>query len=106
MTTTHYHAGWNMVGYLPEMDAGYPFEDWESAKGSMIDDLERECDSLDDMGEHDLANELSGEEQSLNLITTRSHGEGVEWGTIVGNISYWIVACVEEECLEEEEYAR
>ena len=100
MAVTHWHAGWNMVGYLPEMDASYPFESFQATKSSMIDDLERACDHLDEVGYHDEANELSGEEQSLNL------DNGPEWGTIVGNMSYWIVACVEEECLEEEECTR
>ena len=100
MNTTHWHAGWNMVGYLPEMDSSYPFESFGDAKASMIDDMERECDSLDMADEHDLANELSGVEQDLNL------DNGPEWGAIVGNMSYWIVECVEDECVENEENAR
>ena len=101
--TTHYHAGWNMVGYLPEMDSSYPFEDWDRAKRSMIDDLLREADSeadnLDGVPNPDYAEIMDSTAQDLNL------SNGPTWDAFIGHMHYWIVACVEEECLEEE-YAR
>ena len=77
-------VGHNMPGYLPEADVYYT-TDHESAKLALIDEMERDCDSYDQVDEHDLANELSGAEQDLNLANG-------EWGTIVGNVSYWIHA--------------
>jgi hypothetical protein len=100
--TTHYHAGWNMVGYLPEMDASYPFESWADAKQSMIDDLDRAGDFAFDAGDDkgkDEADELSALMEDLNL----DNGPG--WDGYVGYMHYWIVACVESECETEEEYA-
>ena len=115
--TTHYHAGWNMVGYLPEMDASYPFESFEAAQESLREDMRLAADSVESWAdEHDCADvpcEVYGDECPYDAgWQIRMAGNeliadsGPEWGAIVGNVSYWIVECVEEECLEEEEYAR
>lgn len=95
--TTHWHAGYNMVGYLPEMDPSYPFEDFEHAKRDMIGRLDNDGDfAFEYEGEEgkDRADALSALMEDLNLDS------GPEWGTIVGNISYWIVTCDEDECAE------
>lgn len=106
---THWHAGWNMIGYLPEMDPSYPFESFQDAKASMIDDLERAAENMDSWVEphecedipcptygddcpHDLAGGLSLEAEDLNL----SNGPG--WDAYVGNMHYWIAECDEREC--------
>lgn len=75
-----------MVGYLPETDVE-TYTDWDSAKQSMIDYMEREGDFYFDSDDDEykaLADEISSEQQDLNL------DNGPEWGTIVGNVSYWI----------------
>ena len=36
-------AGWNVPGYLPDDEPG-TFDTWESACGSLVEELERACD--------------------------------------------------------------
>lgn len=113
---THYHAGYNMVGYLPEMDPG-TFTEWEYVKGYMLEELRLSADSVQSwVDKHDcddipcptygdscgwnLAENLSSKAEYLNL------DNGPEWRTIVGNMSYWINACQDEACeLEEDDYS-
>ena len=43
----HYHVSRNIVGYLPESEDGsYPFDDWESARDSLADDIDRWAEGL------------------------------------------------------------
>lgn len=100
----NYAVGHNMPGYLPESDVEI-FTEWEDAKRYLIDIMERDADFYDDTARqdgndenderHDLAESLSSECEDLNL------DNGPEWGTIVGNVSYWIMLTDEEP--EEEE---
>lgn len=77
-----YTIGFNMVGYLPEMEP-YTCDTADEAKRAMLDELDRDEDNAAD---EDTATELSHLGQDLNLSDV-SDG----WGAIVGNISYWIV---------------
>ena len=82
-----------MLGYLPESDVA-TFATFEDAKQYMIDHMDREGDFYFDAGDpegKDLADELSGDMEDLNL------DNGPDWGTIVGNVSYWINAC-DDDC--------
>jgi hypothetical protein len=93
----HFHAGHNTPGYLPEADVE-TFETFEDAKRYMIEYMDKEGDFFFDYeGSEgkDLADELSGEMEDLNL------DNGPEWGTIVGNVSYWINACDDDCDLDE-----
>lgn len=88
----HFHAGYNMPGYLPEMEPA-TLETWEDAKAYMIFELDRTGDFEFDSGTpegKDIADELSGEMEDLNLTS------GPEWGTTVGNLAYWITPCTED----------
>ena len=96
----HFHVGWNMPGYLPEMEP-YKCETWEAAKALMIEEMDRIGDGLaygsDDAEDQEEANSLSCEMEDLNLDS------GPEWGAIVRNTSYWISECSETECETEED---
>lgn len=83
-TETTYTLGWNMPGYLPEMDP-YEIEGADAAKRAMIDELERDADNADAGDEHERANELSALAEDLNLSDV-SDG----WSATVGNLAYWI----------------
>lgn len=83
----HLHAGHNMVGYMPESEP-LCSGNWEGAKNYMIGEILWQADQTDDW---DQAEELSSAAEDLNLH------DGPEWGTIVGNVSYWINQ-TDEEC--------
>lgn len=112
--TTHYHIGWNMPGYLPEM------EPWmcttaDYAKQAMIGELEyhadneqswveeHDCDDIpcptyeDDCG-WNRAESLSAMAEDLNLADV-SQG----WDGWTDRLHYWISPCVDE-CEEEESW--
>jgi hypothetical protein len=97
-STIHYHAGYNMTGYLPEMEPG-TFAEYADAKRYMIWELDRQGDFEFDSGTpegKDIADSLSAEMEDLNL------DNGPEWGAIVGNMSYWIMPCEDSDCVDDE----
>lgn len=80
-----YTIGFNIVGYLPEMEP-YTADTADEAKRAMIDELKRDEESaLDGEGEP-LANELCHAAEDLNLEDV-----SLGWSAIIGNVSYWIV---------------
>jgi hypothetical protein len=60
---TKYVAGWNMPGYMPEMEVA-EFDSFEDAKGFIQDELEVAADSSDEPEEYD-----AYQEGSHDLIT-------------------------------------
>lgn len=92
-------AGYNMPGYLPEMEPA-AFETFDEARRFIIDEMERAADACDERArmdndgseeakayeeaDHDEAESLSSAAEDLNLAS-----EG-DWGITVGNCAYWI----------------
>lgn len=76
---TYYAVGHNLVGYLPESDV-WITDDWDSAKGALIEDMLFAADGC----EEDEAEQLINEAEDLNL------SNGPEWGTIIGYTSWWV----------------
>ena len=97
-TKTHFHAGWNMVGYMPEMEPA-TFETFEDARDWMVEEMERWADHLEDF--HDKDSEVAEMIEAAESLATET---GPEWGDIVSNESFWINACSETECQEDEDY--
>lgn len=83
---THYHAGHNMPGYLPESDV-YTCETFDKAKSATINDLEYYGDYLFDCERKNEADEQSAISVDLSL------DNGPEWGAYVGDLFYWITPC-------------
>lgn len=79
-----YTIGFNMPGYLPEMEP-YTVDTADEAKRAMIDELLRHADSTDEPE----ATELSHAAEDLNL-TDVSDG----WDNTIGNTAYWIARYV------------
>lgn len=79
-----YTIGWNMPGYLPEMEP-YTVDTADEAKRAMIDELDRYADQLSDSGYENRAVELAFAMEDLNLEDV-SKG----WSTTIGNLNYWI----------------
>lgn len=77
-----YTIGWNMPGYLPEMEP-YTVDTADEAKRAMIDDLlymaSEHADTEDD------ATELSNAAEDLNLCDVSTG-----WDATIGNLAYWI----------------
>lgn len=92
-TTKVYVVGYNMSGYLPEMDP-YATTDYESAQRFMIDELKRSED-FHDMGPEDDESEGRAEElchaaEELNLHGTPKLNDAEPWDAFIGNMHYWI----------------
>lgn len=97
-----YTVGHNMPGYMPESDP-WITADYESAKGSLIDNMERAADFHDDSAraheeagdipaaseEHTYAEELSAACEDLNLCTAGDENGGA-FGVTIGNMHYWL----------------
>ena len=79
-----YTIGWNMPGYLPEMEP-YTLDTADEAKRAMIDELERAADMSDAVNDHSIAEDLSNAAEDLNLCDV-SNG----WDATIGNLAYWI----------------
>lgn len=75
-----YTVGFNMPGYLPEMEP-YAVDTADEAKRAMIDEILRDADNA----ESDRADELSHLAEDLNLEDV-----SLGWSDTVGNIHYWI----------------
>lgn len=90
MTDNRFMIGWNMPGYLPEMDP-YMVVGADDAKRAMIDELLRSADHADEIENHEIAEELSALAEELNLSDV-SQG----WDATVDNLAYWITPTDEE----------
>lgn len=87
----NYVVGHNMPGYLPESDP-WITSDWESARDSLLEDMDRHADSLADF-EDDVT------ERAMDDL--RKAPAGTEWGWTVGNTAYWL-SFTDEEVSEDE----
>ncbi len=112
-THVHYHAGHNMVGYLPESDVE-TFDNLAEAKSYAISELlfaadstatwadEHDCDDIpcptygDDCPAQ-LASSLALAAEDVNL----AGADG--WSDIIGNNSWWITPCQDPYCQPDEE---
>lgn len=119
--TTHYHAGRNMPGYMPEADVE-TFDTFEDAKRYTIGELDRAGDCIQSWGEEhdcdDIPCPTYGDECPWDIASTYSHtmeelnlSNGPEWGEILPTtgsphdlgVSYWINQCADPDCLEDQE---
>ena len=94
----YFAVGHNMPGYLPESEP-WIYTTFGDAKTDLIGTMNNDADFLDDVARgphsgldaetkeryHTEAEELSAACEDLNL------SNGPEWGTTIGNTSYWIV---------------
>jgi len=112
----HYHAGYNMPGYLPESDCATVFATFADARDSLLDDMERNADSLESWADAHACDDIpcptygdscpwneAGaircEIEDLKAASTSS----TEWGGYGGNLAYWVHVCDETICLGEED---
>jgi hypothetical protein len=76
-----YTIGWNMPGYLPEMEP-YTVDTADEAKRAMIDELLRHADQANTEAE---AFVLTMQAEELNLTNVDAG-----WSFNVSNLAYWI----------------
>lgn len=114
---THYHVGWNLSGYLPEMDP-YIVGDIETALTELYDEIEQVVDSLasivDSLEDED-ADPASVEEiqdaeslrNELGAILGKDTEDGVSdvdsyaqfgWDGTIRYVHYWIMPCPIDAC--------
>ncbi len=61
-----YAAGWNMPGYMPEMDVVH-FDNFDDAKQYIIDELLNQADQSGALDEEDLAEDYNEAAEDTNL---------------------------------------
>ena len=90
----HYHAGWNMPGYLPEMEPA-TLEDAESAGEFLRDELSEILGWMEEEdSEGDGLEEIIAELESLDADELRN------WSGLSERLAYWISECSERVCME------
>lgn len=106
----HYHAGYNVPGYLPESEPA-TFAEHDQAKRYLIAELNTVADNLQSWSEehdcHDIpcptfgddcksqeASRASLEAEDVNLLS-----DGEESSTVIDGYSFWLTACQEHECV-------
>lgn len=106
----HWHVGWNMPGYLPEME---PYTCWtiEDARGLMIDELgfhadnqetwvdEHDCDDIPCPTYGDSCPWMMAQDIRALVDDIVSYGDDYArlgaWNGYAGNLVYWITICTE-----------
>lgn len=77
-----YVAGWNMPGYLPEMEPA-EFDDFDSAKRFLIDEMKRTEEQFGESDDEDAAEEVCHDAEAVNLWSTpdsiTSYGANLAW---------------------------
>jgi hypothetical protein len=95
----HVHAGWNMPGYLPEMDPG-AFANMAEAAAFLADELDRWVDGMaEDDPDHE---EATAAERFFRAIADAPDEGSVEpFGREAGKNVYWATVCEErpDECM-------
>jgi len=112
----HYHSGYNMPGYLPESDCAYVFASFADARDSLVDDMKRHADSeeswVDEHACDDIPCPTYGDGCGYNRacdIRASAEDLGAEeatssdWGGYGGDLAYWVHACDEAICLDDED---
>lgn len=109
--TMHWHAGWNMPGYMPECDV-YTFESFEGARGYMVESLGWHADNQETwVDEHDCDDipcPTYGDgcpwniAQNTRMLADELEGlpadgsKGSVWNGYAGNLVYWVELCIED----------
>lgn len=114
----HYHVGWNMPGYLPEM-APFTCESFVDARAYLMDELEVHADNRESWsGEHDcddipcptygddcpwnVAQDTRVLADELDTLSVKSD-EGTGWSGYAGDLAYWIMPCTDDCDIESED---
>ena len=82
-----YVAGWNMPGYMPDMDPA-EFETCADAREFLASEFERVADALDEGSENDLPEDLDTLHEAAKHL--RSLKNDAEYGQTIGQWHYWI----------------
>lgn len=77
-----YVAGSNNPGYLPQNVE--EFDDFDSAKRYIIEEMERDADDFGEQGSEDMAEDISNAAEDVNL-------ESGPFEVLVRGIVYWVV---------------
>ena len=105
---SHWHAGWNMPGYLPEIDPG-AYSSFDDAQGALADELAAHADAEQTWSEdHDCDDapcptygdrchwQRAG---ALRLLQSEVLGVNAgPWSGQAGGLAYWIHECSAASC--------
>ncbi|HVE46682.1 MAG TPA: hypothetical protein VNA57_08045 [Acidimicrobiales bacterium] len=104
---SHFHAGYNQPGYLPEADPEV-HRSFEAARQALAADLDLHATAEDTWAdEHDcddIACATYGQDHQLagDLAACRDElvsSQGPEWSGSAAGLAYWITSCEEAGCL-------
>lgn len=108
----HFHAGWNMPGYMPDSEPS-TFEDFDTAKRYVIDELESYADAqqtwADDHDCDDVPCPTHRDDcawqraSAIALVAEEVNLEAGPFEAHAGEYVYWVAACFEPECIEDED---
>ena len=86
-------VGYNMPGYLPEMDP-WVTSDWEQARDYLISEIERSAEYAFEVGE--IGEGVDDDPYDDAIAELKALEPDSEWGDIIGDLSYWLNATDQE----------
>lgn len=108
---SHWHAGYNQPGYLPETEPGV-YASFEAAREALADDMEHHAANQESWADrHDCddvpcpaygddcpwqrAGDIGVERGDL------ADSDGPEWSGAAAGLAYWVTMCDDEACVRE-----
>jgi hypothetical protein len=99
-TITHFHAGHNVSGYLPESDEFNAYETWHGALSALCDDLERAWDDGTDAQFLEAHTEIHGATPGQDFLTYTATNPDSDHDLPT---AWWVTSCTESECTTEDQ---
>ena len=107
----HWHAGYNMPGYLPEAEPG-TYSSFEAARESLAFDMAHHGDAVESWADHHDCDDVPCPTYGDDCAAQRAgsiraeredllDSDGVEWSGSADGLAYWITPCGEIGCVTE-----
>ena len=83
---SHFIAGWNMPGYLPEMDP-VDFDDFEDARDYVADEIDKTADNAYQTNDTATQNDA---ENAIDDTNDWNASDGPYWQVYADQYVYWV----------------
>jgi hypothetical protein len=107
----HWHAGWNMPGFLPEADPG-TYVSFDDARDALAEELAAHADAEQTWHEEHDCDDVPcptfgdtchwQKAAALRLIRDDLLPAEVEWTGYAAGLAYWIRSCDRLSCLDDQ----
>lgn len=108
---SHWHAGYNQPGYLPDAEPG-TYASFEAAAEALACDMEAHADAQETWADphdcDDIPCPTYGEDcpwqQAAAIRSERDDlvdSDSPEWSSSTGGLAYWVTVCYEAECVSD-----